>query len=147
MTVGAVNIEKIEVGLELPSLSFPMSLGHMRLFSGWPGWAQFGRNPVNQHTSNEVAKELGRPAPLVQGLQMSACLEEALINFFGIDWFSGGKITVHYVGIAVPGDTMTTHTKVIDKVKEGDKTRLEMEVSVENQRNAKVVVGFASITK
>ncbi len=75
MTTGVANIADLEVGFELPSLSFTMSLGHMRLFSGWPGWAQYGRNPENQHTNTEIAEKLGRPAPIVQGLQMSACLE------------------------------------------------------------------------
>ncbi len=147
MTTGVANIADIEVDFELPSLSWEMSLGHMRLFSGWPGWAKLGRNPVNQHTSNEVAQKLGRPAAIVQGLQMSSYLEEMLINFFGMDWFSGGKMSVHYVGITIPGDTLTAKAKVIEKVEEGDKTRLEMEIWGENQRGAKVVVGFASITK
>ncbi|HJN88405.1 MAG: MaoC family dehydratase [Dehalococcoidia bacterium] len=147
MTTGVANIADIEVGFELPSLSWPMSLGHMRLFSGWPGLNKYGHDEVNQHTSVEVAKRLGRPAPIVAGPQMFACLEEMLVNFFGMDWFTGGKLDTHYVGVLLAGDTITTGAKVIEKVQEGDKTRLEMEVWGENQRQAKVVVGFASITK
>ncbi len=147
MTTGVANIADIDVGFALPSHSFTMSLGHMRLFSGWPGWVKYGRNPVNQHTSNEVAEKQGHPAAIAQGLQMSACVEESLVNFFGMDWFAGGTLTVNYVGITIPGDTITTKAKVIEKVQEGGKTRLELEVSGENQRAAKVVVGFASITE
>jgi acyl dehydratase len=147
MTTGAANIADIEVGFEIPSLSWPMSLGHMRLFSGWPGLNKYGHDEVNQHTSVEVAKKLGRPAPIVAGPQMFACLEETLINFFGVDWFTGGKLDAHYVGVLLAEDTITTRVKVIEKVQEGDKTRLEMEVWGENQRQAKVVVGFASIIK
>jgi len=147
MTTHAANIGDIEVGFELPSHSWPMSLGHMRLFSGWPGWAKYGRDPVNQHTSEEAARQLGRPDVIVQGLQMSACLEEMLIGFFGMDWFTAGKMTVHYVGITVPGDIITAKARVFEKVQEGGKTRLEMEIWGENQRGAKVVVGSASIAK
>ena len=147
MTTHAANIGDIEVGFELPSHSWPMSLGHMRLFSGWPGWAKYGRNPVNQHTSNEVAQRLGRPGAIVQGIQMSACLEEMLINFFGVEWLNGGKMLVHYVGIVIVGDILTTKARVIEKVQDGANTRLEMEIWAENQRGAKVVVGFASIAK
>ena len=147
MTTGVANIAEIEVGFELPGLSWPMSLGHMRLFSGWPGLNKYGHSEVNQHTSHEVAKNLGRPAAIVAGPQMFACLEEMLINFFGMDWFTGGQLDAHYVGILLADDTITTKMKVIDKVQEGGKTRLEMEVWGENQRQAKVVVGFASFTK
>ena len=147
MTTGATDITKIEVGFELPGLSWPMSLGHMRLFSGWPGLNKYGHNEVNQHTSHEVAKKLGRPAAIVAGPQMFACLEETLINFFGMDWFTRGKLDAHYVGVLLAEDTITTRVKVIDKVREGGKTRLEMEVWGENQRQAKVVVGFSSITE
>ena len=147
MTTGAMNIAEIEVGFELPSISWPMSLGHMRLFSGWPGLNKYGHDEVNQHTSNEVAKKLGRPAPIVAGPQMLACLEEMLINFFGMDWFTGGKIDAHYVGVLLADDTITVRAKVTDKVQEGDKTHLELEVWGENQRQAKVLVGSASFTK
>ena len=146
MTTGVVNVADLNVGDDLPSLSFTMSLGHMRLFSGWPDWAKMGRNPVNQHTSPEMAEKVGRPAPIVQGLQMSACVEEMLINSFGMDWFSGGKIMVYYVGITIPGDVITAKGKIIEKTPQEDgKTLLEMEVWGENQRAAKVTVGFASI--
>jgi acyl dehydratase len=77
---------------------------------------------------------------------MFACLEEMLVNFFGMDWFTGGMVDAHYVGVLLAEDTITTRVKVTDKVQEGGKTRLEMEVWGENQRQAKVVVGFASIT-
>ena len=138
-------ISDIEVGFELPGRSWPMSLAHMRLFSGWPGWVKYGRDPVNQHTSEEVAVKLGRPAPIVQGIQMSACLEEMFINFFGVEWFYSGRMSVHYVGVTVPGDTLTTKVRVINKLQEGETTRLEMEIWGENQRGAKAVVGFASV--
>tara|TARA_B100000315_G_scaffold252270_1_gene288722 strand:+ start:692 stop:1135 length:444 start_codon:yes stop_codon:yes gene_type:complete len=147
MATQATDIGNIEAGFELPSVSWPMSLGHMRLFSGWPGWAKYGRDPVNQHTSEEAARQLGRPDVIVQGLQMSACLEEMLIGFFGMDWFTDGKMTVHYVGVTVPGDIITAKARVFEKVQEGGKTRLEMEIWGENQRGAKVVVGSASIAK
>ncbi len=52
-----------------------------------------------------------------------------------------------YVAIVVAGDVLTTKARVIEKVQDGDKTRLEMEIWAENQRGAKVVVGFASIVK
>jgi acyl dehydratase len=138
-------IADIEAGFELPALSWSMSLGHMRLFSGWPGWVKYGREPVNQHTSEEAAQKLGRPAPIVQGLQMSSCLEEMLIDFFGMEWFHSGKLSVYYVGITIPGDTVTSKARVISKLEQGERTRLEMEIWGENQRGAKVVVGFASV--
>ncbi len=54
---------------------------------------------------------------------------------------------MYYVGITIPGDVITTKAKVIEKVREGGKTRVEMEIWGENQRAAKVVVGFATMTK
>ena len=128
--------EDVAVGFELPTVSKEITLEKMRAYSGWPR--------RNIHTDDEVARQAGLPRAICQGTQHLTYLSEVLKRFFGENWVRGGKLTVTFIGLVMPGDVVTPRAIVREKVTEGDSGRLNLEVWVENQRGEKVVVGAAS---
>ncbi len=73
-----------------------------------------------------------------------AYLSEVLKRFFGESWIRGGKLSVTFIGLVMPGDVVTPRAIVREKVTEEGMGRLDLEVWVENQRGEKVIVGVAS---
>lgn len=126
----------VEVGYELPTVSKEITLEKMRAYSGWPH--------RNIHTDDEVARQAGLPRAVCQGTQHLTYLSEVLKRFFGENWIRGGKLSVTFIGLVMPGDVVTPRAIVREKVAEGDSGRINLEVWVENQRGEKVVVGAAS---
>jgi acyl dehydratase len=126
----------VEVGYEVPTVSKEITLEKMRAYSGWPR--------RNIHTDDEVARQAGLPRAVCQGTQHMTYLSEVLKRFFGENWIRGGRLSVTFTGLVMPGDVVTPRAIVREKVSETDGRRLSLEVWVENQRGEKVVVGTAS---
>ncbi|MBI4307888.1 MAG: MaoC family dehydratase [Chloroflexi bacterium] len=135
----------VKAGQEILGKPFTMTLEKMCLFSAWPGMERYGLDPVNHHTSVEVARQLGRPAPIVPGLQLSSYIEELLIQAFGTFWLTSGKLGVSYLGVVVAGDTVQPKARVVGFFDEQGGTGVKLEVSVENERGSVVVAGTASL--
>ncbi|MDP6782289.1 MAG: MaoC family dehydratase [Dehalococcoidia bacterium] len=127
-----------EIGYELPTVSKEITLEKMRAYSGWPR--------RNIHTDDEVARQAGLPRAVCQGTQHMTYLSEVLKRFFGEHWMRGGKLSITFIGLVMPGDVVTPRAIVREKVPEGEGRCLNLEVWVENQRGEKVVVGTASAT-
>ncbi len=128
--------QDVEVGYELPTVSKEITLEKMRAYSGWPR--------RNIHTDDEVARQAGLPRAVCQGTQHLTYLSEVLKRFFGEGWIRGGKLSVTFIGLVMPGDVVTPRAIVRGKVTEEGMGRLDLEVWVENQRGEKVIVGIAS---
>ena len=126
----------VEVGYELPTVSKEITLEKMRAYSGWPH--------RNIHTDDEVARQAGLPRAVCQGTQHLTYLSEVLKRFFGEYWMRGGKLSITFIGLVLPGDVVTPRAIVREKVPGGERQHLNLEVWVENQRGERVVVGTAS---
>lgn len=101
-----------------------------------------GRNPI--HT-DEYARDMGMRGALIGGSTLLSYVLEMLYGYFGENWLYHGKINVSFIGGgAINGDVVTAHGLV--KATEPDKagTRLKLDVWLENQDQAKIVVGEAS---
>jgi acyl dehydratase len=110
----------------------------MKVFSGFPEL-----NCV--HTNRAFAIGKGLPDAVTQGMQTYAYLLEMLVTHFGRDWHSSGRVAVNFVKMVLPADTVTARGTVIATEAVNDRTRLRLEVWVENQHRVKVVVGEASV--
>jgi acyl dehydratase len=112
-----------------------ITLEMCRAFSG-PG--------ENYHTNREMARALGFPDIVVQGM-MTLCFLSGLLNReFGEGWYRGGKMSVSLVNVAWCEDTISAHAKVRDESLEGAGTRVHLDVWCEKADGTKVVVGNAS---
>jgi acyl dehydratase len=71
-------------------------------------------------------------------------ISEMLTKLFRDGWRRGGKINVAFIGPVYPGDTISSSAIVKEKVPEGQRQRLVLEVWSENQAGRRVTVGTAS---
>ena len=124
--------KQIEIGMEIPALTktaiYPIE--------------EDARNPI--HT-NDYAKKYGMKGALVGGSTLLSYILEMLVDFFGQNWLTQGKIKVSFIGGgAINGDVVTAHGKIKQKEKQENGTLVTMDVWLENQKNENIVVGEAS---
>ena len=101
-----------------------------------------GRNAI--HT-DDYAQDFGMRGALIGGSTLLGYVLEMLYGYFGRDWMEHGRIKVSFIGGgAINGDELTAHGLVTATEPEGDGTRMSLEVWLENQDQAKILVGQAS---
>lgn len=122
----------IQVGEEIPSLT---KTARMRIDPQ-------ARNLI--HT-DDYAREFGMRGALIGGSTLLSYVLEMLFRYFGENWLYHGKINVSFIGGgAINGDVLTAHGLVTSTEQEEAGTRLNLDVWMENQMGAKIVVGQAS---
>src|SRR5262245_44212577 len=115
-------------------LSKEVSFDKMLVFSGYPE-----TNSV--HTSREFAVDKGLPNAIAQGLQTYAYMCEWLVEYFGSNWFQGGRLAVSFLGLVVPGDRITVRAEMTESEATADGTRVSLAIWCENHRGEKVAAG------
>ncbi|MEK7874062.1 MAG: MaoC family dehydratase, partial [Chloroflexota bacterium] len=99
----------------------------------------------NQHTDEAIAKSLGRPGIIAQGLQISALVHELLTQGFGAAWMRGGALKVRFLKMVVSGDTLTVSGRVSAVEPLPDADRVTINVQIQNQRGDVPLVGTATV--
>lgn len=102
-------------------------------------------NARNVIHTDDYARDFGMRGALIGGSTLLSYVLEMLYNYFGQDWYYHGKINVSFIGGgAINNDILTAHGVVKAIEKEGARTWLKLDVYLENQMQAKIVVGEAS---
>jgi acyl dehydratase len=96
------------------------------------------------HTNLEFAKNCGLPNRAASGAMFEGYLTELMIDSFGEDWLEMGKLSLKFIHIVSPGDTLISKAIVHSKEGEGSELRVTLDVWCENQHSEKVVVGTAT---
>jgi 3-hydroxybutyryl-CoA dehydratase len=96
------------------------------------------------HTDQEMARALGFPDIVVQGMMSVCFISDIMTRNFGVGWFCGGKLNVSLVNVVWPNDRLHVRGKVRDAMPEGAKTRIVCDVWCEKDDGVKTVVGTAS---
>jgi acyl dehydratase len=122
-------------GEELPPLARTITHAMCEAFSG---------PERNYHTDQAMARALGFPDIVVQGMLSVCFVAELMAHAFGIGWHLAGKLDVRLVNVVWPNDTLTTRGKVRDDVVEGSRRRALLDVWCEKADGTKTVVGTAS---
>jgi acyl dehydratase len=104
-----------------------------------------GAPPVNIHTDADRARELGLTRPIASGQMSFAYLHELLCRVFGIDFRQGGRLSVTFLKPVYDGDTVTAHGVVQEKERVNGRTRLGLQVWLENQDGIKTCIGEAEV--
>lgn len=98
----------------------------------------------NYHTDVEMARALGFPDIVVQGM-MSVCFVADLMTArYGVGFLGAGKLDVRLVNVVWPGDTITVRGKVRDVVAEGSRRRAHVDVWCEKVDGTVTVIGSAT---
>ena len=128
--------EPLETGAELPTLRKTISQRQIDCYSGV--------RPNSIHTDDEWARKKGFRAPLAQALMSTAYVSQMMVEYAGEGFVKGGKISASFIKPVVVGDTLTVHGMIKSREREGDRTRVTVEVWCENQDGVKTMVGTAS---
>ena len=131
--------EELEIGVSIPELVVgPITTE--RLVRWAAGAGDF--NPI--HYDQELARKLGLPNVLVHGPFKSALVCRMLLNWVGKKGRLK-KLKSRYIGMDVPGDTLTCRGKVTNKYVDKEEKCVECEYTVENQRGETTVKGIAVV--
>jgi len=99
---------------------------------------------VNYHTDREMARAMGFPDVVVQGMMSVCFLSELMTATFGRGWFCGGKLAVSLVNVVWPGDALHVWAQERETVPEGSRARVHVDIWCEKDGGIKTVVGTAS---
>lgn len=124
------------VGFELEPLTRKITLDKSRLYQGWPAIR-------NRHTDYAAAQATGLREPNINGGQTAEYLGELFVKFFGTG-FVGGKLSISFIGTVALDDEVTARGLVKERIVDGDRVRLVLDVWLENQHGRKVLVGTGS---
>jgi acyl dehydratase len=98
----------------------------------------------NYHTDREQAKKLGFPNIVVQGMMSTCLVSRVMQEHFGLGWVAGGEMSAKLTNVLWVDETVTTHAKIREEVREGSRTRVHCDVWVDKADGTKVIVGSAS---
>jgi acyl dehydratase len=122
-------------GPELDPVEKTITIGMCQAFSG---------PHRSYHTDREMAQAFGFPDIVVQGMMPVCFLSEIMTRSFGPGWFCGGKLNVNLVNVVWVNDRLTVRGKVREKIPEGSKTRVVVDVWCDKPDGVKAVVGTAT---
>jgi acyl dehydratase len=122
-------------GETLPSRTRTVTHDMCQAFSG-PG--------RNYHTDQEMARALGFPDIVVQGMMSVCFVADALALRYGAGWHHGGKLDVRLVNVVWPGDTITARGLVREIVREGSRERALLDIWSTKVDGTVTVIGTAS---
>lgn len=131
----------LEPGDNIPPVLCEMGWDQIKTYNRY---VTGGKDAKNIHTDDETARKAGLPRAIATGRHPVSFIAEHLTDLFGTGFIAGGEIDVAFVKPIFPGDRLNVTAKVKEKVPEGDKTRMVLEVALVNQENVAVTVGTAS---
>jgi acyl dehydratase len=98
----------------------------------------------NYHTDVEMARALGFPDIVVQGMLSVCFVADLMTGRFGDGFHAGGKLDVRLVNVVWPKDVITTRGKIRETVREGSRRRDLVDVWCEKGDGTVTLVGTAS---
>ena len=101
----------------------------------------------NYHTDVEMARALGFPDIVVQGMLSVCFVADAVALHFADGWHHGGALDVRLVNVVWPGDAISTWGLVRDVVPEGSQERVLLDVWSTKADGTVTIIGAASAVR
>lgn len=98
----------------------------------------------NYHTDQEMARALGFPDVVVQGMMSVCFVADLMTKRFGPGFLGAGKLDVRLVNVVWPKDALTTSGVVREVVSEGSRRRAFLDVSCAKPDGTVTIIGTAS---
>jgi 3-hydroxybutyryl-CoA dehydratase len=100
-------------------------------------------NPI--HIDESFAAQTPLGGTIAHGMLILAYVSEMMTQAFGINWISGGNLSIRFKAPARPGDTVTI-SGVIDTVTyENDYTNISCTLTCCNQKDEAIVTGGSTV--
>ena len=122
-------------GKRLAPIARKITLDMSRAFSG---------PSENYHTDEAMAKQLGFPRVIVQGMLSTCLVSDLMTRHFGKGWTRGGRMAVNLTGIVWADDTVVTRGTITGLSPEGPHRRVTLTVWGEKDDGTLTLVGEAS---
>tara|TARA_B100001971_G_scaffold52993_1_gene48120 strand:- start:1233 stop:1655 length:423 start_codon:yes stop_codon:yes gene_type:complete len=133
-----VDYADLNVGDQIPDMvKENISRTQLALFAGASG----DHNPI--HLDDEEAKSGGLPGVIVHGMLTMAFLGQVLTGWVPVSRVRSWN--ARFVAMAFPGDTITCKGVIVEKVSEDGENRVKLDISAENQKSEKILVGSAVV--
>ena len=132
---------EIRIGAELVSAPYLLDAAAAKAYHEGIEQPPRRRPRGNIHDDKDAARKAGFVAPIAAGEQTIAIIAQFLADNFGMRFVRGGRIEVSLTRPVFFGDTLTSHAKIVSV----DADRAELQIHVENQRGAQVLMGSAAI--
>jgi acyl dehydratase len=98
----------------------------------------------NYHSDPEIAKAMGFPAVVTQGVFNAYVISTLMTERFATGWWCGGKMRLSLVNVLWGGDRATAHIAVKEAVDEKPRARAVCEVWVAKPDGTVTAIGEAS---
>jgi acyl dehydratase len=98
----------------------------------------------NYHSDPELARALGFPAVVVQGVFNCNIISAVMSRRFGAGWWCGGKLRLSLVNVIWGGDTTRARVDIREVIEETPRGRALCEVWVEKADGTVTAIGEAS---
>jgi acyl dehydratase len=98
----------------------------------------------NYHTDVEMARALGFPDIVVQGMMSVCFLADLATDRYGSGFLAGGKLDVRLVNVVWPGDEIRPRGRVREIVRESSRRRAHLDVWCEKPDGTVTIIGTAS---
>lgn len=122
-------------GDPLPAFHRVVTLEMCEAFSG----------PVrNYHTDREMARALGFPDVVVQGMLSVCLIAELMTQAFGTGWFCGGQLSLNLVNVLWGGEALRVDGRIREQLTEGSRTRAVADVWCAKDDGTPTIIGTAS---
>jgi acyl dehydratase len=93
----------------------------------------------NVHTDIDSARKSGVGRTFVQALQQTELIAQAMVQFFGAEWFTSGDLDLRYTHPAFTGDELTVYAAVVSD----DGETQELEVWIDTELGVRTALGWA----
>ena len=98
----------------------------------------------NYHTDREMARALGFPDIVVQGMMSVCFVADLLTKHFGVGFLAAGKLDVRLVNVVWPGDVISTQGRVREVIQEGSRRRAYADVWCAKEDGTVTIIGTGS---
>ncbi len=104
-----------------------------------------GANPI--HTHPEAAKKTALGATVHHGVRTLYTIFAMLFERYPLGLARGGALEAKFIAPVIPGDVIACHCVALERRREGERQILTFEIWAMNQKQAKVLVGRASVVE
>lgn len=106
----------------------------------------FNRRRVNPiHSDPEYARQRGFQDTLAPGVMAVGYLNELLMRSLGPRFYSGGTLSLNFIGPMYPGNRIIANGVVRERTEADGAARLVIDVWCETEAGRKVVAGTATV--
>jgi|GEM_PF-170052 len=126
----------LELGQALPSLSRTLQQRQIDMYSDV--------RPLSIHTDEDWAKAKGFRTTIAQGMMSTAYVSTLMTTAVGEGFVAGGRMDARFLRPVFCGDTLTITGTVAGFSRDGDRTRVHVDVAAHNEQGEQTLAATSS---